>query len=133
MRLIVRTPMMMVQCLAQSLMPVGIACVLGRDDPGRAVAFFSIFVVGILSGMFTIAAGTVEECDDLLNMSPHGARLFRYGKMVSGFLLPIGGAIVIGIGLAIFGEPIRRPRCCWRAIPLGLASSICGEDVCLAG
>ena len=36
-RLIVRTPMMMVQCLAQALMPIGIACVLGRDDIARAV------------------------------------------------------------------------------------------------
>ncbi len=60
-RLIVRTPMMTVQCLAQALMPIGIACVLGRDDVGRAVAFFVIFAAGVLSGMFTIAAGTVEE------------------------------------------------------------------------
>src|SRR6202041_1371495 len=51
-RLIVRTPMMMVQCLAQSLMPIGIACVLGRDDVARGVAFFVIFAAGVLAGMF---------------------------------------------------------------------------------
>ena len=126
-RLIVRTPMMLVQCLAQSLMPVGIACVLGRDDLGRGVAFFTIFVVGILSGMFTIAAGTVEECDDLLNMSPWRARLFRYGKMMSGFLFPVAGAVVIGIGLAIFGEPMDAVAVWLAGIPLGIASSLCGE------
>ena len=85
-RLIVRTPMMMIQCLAQSLMPIGIACILAREDLARGIAFFVIFAGGVLSGIFTIAAGTVEECDDLLTMSPHRTRLFRFGKMLSGFL-----------------------------------------------
>ena len=99
--LIVRTPMMMVQCLAQSLMPIGIACVLGRDDLARAVAFFVIFAAGVLAGMFTIAAGTVEECDDLLSMSPHGMGLFRFGKMLSGFLVPLGFALLVGVTAAL--------------------------------
>ncbi len=103
-RLIVRTPMMTVQCLAQALMPIGIACVLGRDDVGRAVAFFVIFAAGVLSGMFTIAAGTVEECEDLLAMSPRPLRLFRYGKMVSGCVYPLGVAFLVGLSLLAMGE-----------------------------
>jgi ABC-2 type transport system permease protein len=126
-RLIVRTPMMMVQCLAQSLMPIGIACVLGRDDVGRAVAFFVIFASGVLSGMFTIAAGTVEECEDLLAMSPWRLRLFRYGKMLSGFMYPLGVALIVGIGLLVFGEGTYAAAVLLGGIPLGLASSICGE------
>ena len=103
-RLVVRTPMMMVQCLAQSLMPIGIACVLGREDIARGVAFFVVFAAGVLSGMFTIAAGTVEECDDLLVMSPNRVRLFRYGKMLSGFMWPLGFALLVGVGLFVDGE-----------------------------
>jgi len=105
-RLIVRTPMMMVQCVAQALIPIGIACVLGSQDVARGIAFFVIFAAGILAGMFTIAAGTVEECDDLLVMSPHGAGLFRFGKMVSGFLWPLGAALPAGVGLFLAGEPL---------------------------
>jgi ABC-2 type transport system permease protein len=126
-RLIVRTPMMMVQCLAQSLMPIGIACVLGRDDIARAVAFFVIFAAGVLAGMFTIAAGTVEECDDLLSMSPHGARRFRFGKMLSGFLWPLGVALLVGIGLLLEGEQLLAAAVLFGGIPLGLASSLAGE------
>jgi ABC-2 type transport system permease protein len=126
-RLIVRTPMMMVQCLAQSLMPIGIACVLGRDDIARAVAFFVIFASGVLSGMFTIAAGTVEECDDLLTMSPYRVRLFRFGKMLSGFLWPLGVALLVGIGLLFVGEPLLAAAVLFGGIPLGLASSLAGE------
>jgi hypothetical protein len=126
-RLIVRTPMMMVQCLAQSLMPIGIACVLGREDIARAVAFFMFFAAGVLAGMFTIAAGTVEECDDLLSMSPHGTRLFRFGKMLSGFLWPLGVALLVGVGLLLDGEPLLAVAVLFGGIPLGLASSLAGE------
>jgi hypothetical protein len=126
-RLIVRTPMMMVQCLAQSLMPIGIACVLGREDLPRAMAFFMIFAAGVLCGMFTIAAGTVEECDDLLAMSPYRVRLFRFGKMVSGFLWPLGAALVVGLGLLLDGEPLLAAAVVFGGVPLGLASSLCGE------
>jgi ABC-2 type transport system permease protein len=126
-RLIVRTPMMMVQCLAQSLMPIGIACVLGRENIARGVAFFVVFAAGVLSGMFTIAAGTVEECDDLLVMSPNRVRLFRYGKMLSGFMWPLGVALLVAIGLFVDGEWLLATAVLLGGIPLGLASSICGE------
>jgi ABC-2 type transport system permease protein len=131
-RLISRTPMIMVQCLAQALMPIGIACVLGRDDVGRAVAFFVIFAAGVLSGMFTIAAGTVEECEDLLAMSPWRVRLFRYGKMVSGSLFPLGVALLVGLGLLAFGEGTYAAAVLLGGIPLGLAASICGETFATA-
>ena len=126
-RLIVRTPMMTVQCLAQALMPIGIACVLGRDDVGRAVAFFVIFASGVLSGMFTIAAGTVEECEDLLAMSPWTLRLFRYGKMLSGFAYPLGVTLFVGLFLLALGEGSYAEVVLLGGIPLGLASSVCGE------
>jgi hypothetical protein len=126
-RMIVRTPMMTVQCLAQALMPIGIACVLGRDDLGRAVAFFTIFAAGVLSGMFTIAAGTVEECEDMLAMSPHRLRLFRYGKMLSGFIYPLGVAALVGLGLALIDEWQYALAVWLGGIPLGLAASLCGE------
>jgi len=126
-RLIVRTPMMMVQCVAQALIPIGIACVLGSQDVARGIAFFVIFAAGILAGMFTIAAGTVEECDDLLVMSPHGAGLFRFGKMVSGFLWPLGAALPAGVGLFLAGEPLLAGAVLFAGIPLGLASSVAGE------
>lgn len=126
-RLIVRTPMMLVQCLAQSLMPIGIACVLGRDDLARAIAFFVIFATGVLSGMFTIAAGTVEECDDLLNMSPPNTRLFRYGKMISGALWPVSVVLLVGIGLLIDGQQLLTMAVLLGGIPLGVATSIVGE------
>ncbi|HEX4139368.1 MAG TPA: hypothetical protein VHY09_03405 [Candidatus Methylacidiphilales bacterium] len=126
-RLIVRTPMMTVQCLAQALMPVGIACVLGRDDVGRAVAFFVIFAAGVLSGMFTIAAGTVEECEDLLAMAPRSLRLFRYGKMLAGCLWPLAVALAVGLALDALGEGNYATAVLAGGIPLGLASSLCGE------
>jgi ABC-2 type transport system permease protein len=126
-RLIVRTPMMMVQCLAQALLPIGVACVLGRDDLARGVAFFVIFAAGILSGMFTIAAGTVEECDDLLHMSPNGALIFRFGKMISGLFWPVATALVVGVGLAFLGEGRLAAAVLLGGVPLGLASSLCGE------
>jgi len=126
-RLIVRTPMMLVQCIAQVLTPVGIAFVLGRADFGLAVAFFTIFVAGVLSGIFTIAAGTVEECDDLLRMSPGGAQIFRYAKMLSGCLWPLGFALLAGLGLLITGRPLLAAAVLFAGIPLGIASSIVGE------
>jgi hypothetical protein len=126
-RLVARTPMMTVQCLAQALMPIGIACVLGRDDVGRAVAFFVIFASGVLAGMFTIAAGTVEECDDLLAMAPRTVWLFRWGKMVSGCLFPLGVALLVGLGLLALGEWRYAAAVLLGGIPLGIASSICGE------
>ena len=127
MRLIVRTPMMMIQCIAQSLMPIGIACVLGRDDFPRAVAFFVIFASGILAGMFTIAAGTVEECDDLLLMAPRNVQLFRYGKMLSGLIGPMFVAVIVGIVLFMVDEELLAAAVLLGGIPLGLASSMCGE------
>jgi len=131
-RLIVRTPMMTVQCLAQSLMPIGIACVLGRDDVGRAVAFFVIFASGVLSGMFTIAAGTVEECEDLLAMAPRQLRLFRYGKMLSGSIYPLGVTLAVGLGLLVSGEGSYAIAVLLGGIPLGLAASVCGETFATA-
>ncbi|MEI9998109.1 MAG: hypothetical protein WDO13_02520 [Verrucomicrobiota bacterium] len=126
-RLIVRTPMMMVQCLAQALMPVGVACVLGLDDVGRAVAFFVIFAAGVLSGMFTIAAGTVEECEDLLAMAPRPVRLFRYGKMLSGLLWPVTGAAVVGVILLLAGKADDAAAVILGGVPLAVACSLCGE------
>ncbi len=126
-RLIVRTPMMLVQCLAQSLMPIGIACVLGRDDVPRGVAFFLIFATGVLSGMFTIAAGTVEECDDLLAMSPGGGRRFRLGKMISGCFWPVGGALLAAVGLFFHGDGPLAAAVLRGGVPFGIASSIAGE------
>jgi ABC-2 type transport system permease protein len=131
-RLIVRTPMMTVQCLAQALMPIGIACVLGRDDVGRAVAFFVIFAAGVLSGMFTIAAGTVEECEDLLAMAPRQLRLFRYGKMLSGSIYPLGVTLAVGLGLLVSGEGSYAIAVLLGGIPLGLAASVCGETFATA-
>jgi ABC-2 type transport system permease protein len=126
-RLIVRTPMMVVQCIAQVLTPVGIAFVLGRADPTRGVAFFMIFVAGVLAGIFTIAAGTVEECDDLLRMSPHGTFLFRLGKMLSGCLWPLGLTLLIALGLAVAGAWLQAMGVLLAGMPLAIASSIVGE------
>ncbi|MCE0484224.1 MAG: hypothetical protein LV479_08310 [Methylacidiphilales bacterium] len=126
-RLIARTPMMLVQCLAQALMPTGIACVIGRDDMPRATAFFVIFAAGVLCGIFTIAAGTVEECDDLLSMSPRDVRLFRFGKMLSGCLWPLLVTLVLGIGLLFYGEYLLALAVLLGGIPLGVASTMAGE------
>lgn len=126
-RLIARTPMMLVQCVAQVLTPVGIAFVLGRDDLAKAVAFFAIFVVGVLSGILTIAAGTVEECDDLLHMAPRQVRLFRFGKILSGCLGPLILAGVAGLGLLIAGHPLEAGAVLFGGIPLAIVSSIAGE------
>ncbi len=126
-RLIVRTPMMLVQCIAQVLTPVGIAFVLGHQDLPAALAFFVIFAAGVLSGMFTIAAGTVEECDDLLAMSPRPARLFRIGKMVSGCLWPLGFTLLAGAGLGVAGHGFQAAAVLLAGIPLGVASSVVGE------
>ena len=126
-RLIVRTPMMMVQCIAQVLTPVGIAFVLGREDIPRAVCFFVIFVTGVLSGMFTIAAGTVEECDDLLRMAPRRFFLFRLGKMMSGCFWPMGIVLMVMAGLFMAGEWFLAVAVFFAAVPLGAASSVVGE------
>jgi len=126
-RLVVRTPMMLVQCLAQVLTPVGIAFVLAQNDPASAVAFFVIFVAGVLSGMFTIAAGTVEEGDDLLRMSPRPVLLFRIGKMASGCAAPLALVLLAGAGLFVGGKPLVACGVLFAGIPLGLASSIAGE------
>ncbi len=77
--------------------------------------------------MFTIAAGTVEECDDLLSMSPYRVRLFRFGKMLSGFLWPVGVSLVIGLGLLFYGEQLLAAAVLFGGIPLALASSLAGE------
>jgi ABC-2 type transport system permease protein len=126
-RLIVRTPMMLVQCIAQVLTPVGIAFVLGHQDLGLALAFFSIFAAGVLSGMLTIASGTVEECEDLLHMSPGGTRIFRYAKILSGCLWPLGLALLAGLGLLVAGRTLQAAGVFLAGIPLGLAAGIVGE------
>jgi len=126
-RLISRTPMIVLQCIAQIMTPIVVAVVMGRDNLAMAVAFFMIFSVGVLAGMFTIAAGAVEECDDLLRMSPHGERWFRLGKMLSGCLWPLMGALVVGIGLALTREELLAGAVLLGGIPLGLASSLVGE------
>jgi ABC-2 type transport system permease protein len=127
MRLVVRTPMMVVQCLAQVLTPVGIAFVLGRDDPAAATAFFVIFTAGVLSGMFTIAAGTVEEGDELLRMSPRPTLLFRVGKMAGGCAGPLALSLVVAFGLVVCGKFLDALAVIGAALPLGVASSIVGE------
>jgi ABC-2 type transport system permease protein len=126
-RLIVRTPMMLVQCIAQVLTPASIAFVLGRNDIPRAVGFFVIFTAGVLSGILTIAAGTVEECDDLLRMSPRRGILFRLGKMLGGCLWPLSIALVAVGGLFLIGEGLLAVAVFFAAVPLGLASSVVGE------
>jgi len=77
--------------------------------------------------MFTIAAGTVEECDDLLSMSPHNVRLFRLGKMVSGAFWPLLTALLTGGGLLFWREPLLAAAVFFGGIPLGIATSIVGE------
>jgi ABC-2 type transport system permease protein len=126
-RLVLRTPMMLVQCIAQVLTPVGIAFVLGRDDLAAAVAFFVIFVAGVLSGMFTIAAGTVEECDDLLRMSPRPVLLFRAGKILTGCIAPLALAVIAALGLLVCGKTLVACGVLFAGVPLGIASSIVGE------
>ena len=126
-RMVVRTPMFLVQCIAQVLTPVGIAFVLGRDDLARAAAFFIIFATGVLSGMLTIAAGTVEECPDLLTMSPRSIRIFRFGKILTGCLFPIGLSVIIGFGLILAGQPLEAGAVLLGGIPLGIVSSFVGE------
>ncbi len=126
-RLVLRTPMMLVQCIAQVLTPVGIAFVLGRDDLAAAVEFFVIFTAGVLSGMFTIAAGTVEEGDDLLRMSPRPEWLFRFGKIASGCLAPLAFALVAALGLLVCGKALAAIGVVFAGIPLGVASAVVGE------
>jgi len=126
-RLIVRTPMMLVQCVAQGLTPIGVAFVLGRDDPARAVAFFVVFIAGVAAGMFTIAAGTVEECDDLLRMAPRTVKLFRWGKMISGCFWPVALALAVGIGLLLAGHGREAVAVLFGGIPLALTASLVGE------
>jgi hypothetical protein len=77
--------------------------------------------------MFTIASGTCEECEDLLAMAPRPGRLFRYAKMVSGFLFPVGLALVVGVVLLLIGEQDYAIAVLLGGVPLGLASSVCGE------
>jgi ABC-2 type transport system permease protein len=131
-RLVLRTPMILVQCLAQSLMPIGIACVLGRQDVYLAAAFFVVFAVGVLSGMFTIASGTVEECEDLLHMSPHDLRVFRLGKMISGCFWPVSVALVTGIGLLFTSEKLLGCAVLLGGIQLGFTTSLVGETFATA-
>ena len=126
-RLIVRTPMMMVQCISQSLIPIGVACVLGRDDPARGLAVFVIFASGVLSGMFTIAAGTVEECNDLLEMSPRNPRLFRFGKILAGCFWPLAVTLLVAVGLLLTRHVSLSVAVFFGGIPLGLATSLVGE------
>jgi ABC-2 type transport system permease protein len=126
-RLVMRTPMMVVQCLAQVLTPVGIGCVLGRDDPASAVAFFVIFTAGVLSGMLTIAAGTVEEGDELLRMAPRPELLFRVGKMIGACAGPFVLVLVTALGLLLAGHALEGGVVLAASIPLGIAASIAGE------
>ncbi len=126
-RLVTRTPMMAVQCLAQVLTPVGIAFVLGRDDIPTAVSFFVIFTAGVLSGMFTIAAGTVEEADDLLRMAPRPPLLFRAGKMIAGCAAPLALVLATALVLLALGHPLEAFAVVTAGLPLGVTASIAGE------
>jgi hypothetical protein len=126
-RLVARTPMMVVQCLAQVLTPVGIAFVLGRDDAAAAAAFFVIFTAGVLSGMFTIAAGTVEEADDLLRMAPRPHLLFRAGKMIAGCVVPLGLVLAAAAVLLACGRALDAIVVFAAGLPLGVTSSLVGE------
>ncbi len=126
-RMVARTPMMVVQCLAQVLTPVGIAFVLGRDDLAAAVAFFVIFTAGVLSGMFTIAAGTVEEADDLLQMAPRAPLLFRAGKMLAGCAAPLALVLVTAVGFVFCGHALEALAVMAAGLPLGVTASIAGE------
>jgi ABC-2 type transport system permease protein len=127
MRLVARTPMMAVQCFAQVLTPVGVAFVLGRDDPAAAFAFFVIFTAGVLSGMFTIAAGTVEEADDLLCMAPRPALLFRTGKMIGGCAVPLALVLAAAVALLAGGRVLDAAIVLGAGLPLGVTSSMVGE------
>jgi ABC-2 type transport system permease protein len=126
-RLVMRTPMIAVQCIAQVLTPVGIAFVLGREDIARAVAFFTIFAAGVLGGIVTIAAGTVEECDDLLVMAPRPYRRFRFGKIVAGCLVPGLFLLLVGAGLLLAGRPLEAGAVLFGGIPLTVTGAIAGE------
>jgi len=127
MRLVMRTPMMVVQCFAQVLTPVGIAFVLGRDDIAAAVSFFVVFAAGVLSGMFTIAAGTVEEGDELLHMAPRPTLVFRVGKMIAGCAAPCALVILTSLGLLACGRALDAAAVLLAGVPLGITASIVGE------
>ena len=77
--------------------------------------------------MFTIAAGTVEEADDLLDMSPRPVLLFRVGKMLSGCVLPFLLVLVIAAVLLVSGKPLDAFIVVAAGLPLGITSSIAGE------
>jgi hypothetical protein len=47
--------------------------------------------------------------------------------MLSGCLYPLGVAFIVGIGLLVLGEGAYAAAVLLGGIPLGLASSICGE------
>jgi ABC-2 type transport system permease protein len=126
-RLVTRTPMMVVQCLAQVLTPVGIACVLGRDDLASAVAFFVIFTAGVLSGMFTIAAGAVEEADELLRMAPRPLLLFRAGKVIAGCLAPLALALLMALVFLVSGRAMDALILLAAGLPLGVTAAMVGE------
>jgi ABC-2 type transport system permease protein len=126
-RVVVRTPMMVVQCLAQVLTPVGIAFVLGRDDVPSAISFFVIFTAGVLSGMFTIAAGTVEEADDLLQMAPRARLLFRVAKMLAGCAAPLALVLITALVLPFCGRGLEALAVLAAGVPLGVTASIAGE------
>jgi hypothetical protein len=124
-RLVMRTPMIAVQCIAQVLTPVGVAFVLG--DAARGVAFFTIFAGGVLGGIVTIAAGTVEECDDLLVMAPRPYRIFRYGKILAGALGPVIFLLLTGAGLLLAEHPLEALAVLLGGIPLAITGAIAGE------
>ena len=126
-RLVARTPMILVQCFAQIFTPVGVAVLIGRDDAARAVAFFIIFASGVLAGMLTIAAGTVEEADDLLGMSPRRSIRFRWGKIATGILCLVVPTCGAALGLLLFGHPREAVAVFFGGLPLGLVASLVGE------
>ena len=126
-RLILRTPMMLVQCLAQVLTPVGIAFVLARDDLASAVSFFVLFAAGVLGGMLTIAAGTVEECEDLLRMSPQAERRFRWAKIVAGCGWPLAAVLATSLGLLLCGDGMLALGVIAGGVPLTITASLAGE------
>jgi hypothetical protein len=91
------------------------------------VAFFTIFAAGVLGGIVTIAAGTVEECDDLLHMAPRPHRMFRFGKIAAGCMGPVGICLLVGVVLLLVERPLEAGAVLLAGIPLAITGAIAGE------
>jgi hypothetical protein len=77
--------------------------------------------------MFTIAAGTVEEGDELLRMAPRTLLLFRVGKMIAGCAVPLALALLTAFVLLVCGRVLDAAAVFAAGLPLGIAASIVGE------